>query len=353
MSRKIIVSFMLLASVATLVCETATAIPRRRRANYYYYSSGFTQIANKVDDETASYRPLEAYFDYDAAQSDEVAFADKIHVFLNVWDKEVLASDDSLVAEVKITDTSDYETSRTVRVPITLSEVADEEYQLATFELTNADGEEALIQPATVYRLFISLHRKAAKYSETTAWGRVPGPYYVVTSGDTDLMRARHQIVMRTFREWYYTERGWNRNASYPMDCHAYYLWATGACTVGASNGWTNLGPLFGTYHGGGNIADLMASDRIHGDYVRKPGHTFMLLSYDAEMGHVWTMEANFNQTIEVCIRSVDSGWTVGHLEPDHIRADLFKDVADSDGSSDATAWVETSLATDESVASQ
>lgn len=339
------------------MCETASAVPRWRRSyNYNYYSSGFTQVAAKSDAETSEYRTLQVYCDYDAAQSEDVAFADKVRVFMNVWDQEILESDEPLIAEVKIMNMGNSETSQVKYVPVSLSEVADEQYQLGTFELSNAADGEPLVQPATVYRLFISLHRESKTYGEASVWGRLPGPYYVVTSGESDLERARQKIVMRTFREWYYTERGWNRNANYPMDCHAYYLWATGPCTVGATNGWSNLGAIFGTYHNGGHIADLMESDRIHGDYVRYPGHTFMLLSYDAETGQVWTMEANFNHTIEVCLRSVGSGWTVGHLEPEHIRPDLFENVADSsdaDNEASAMARAETSSTSDETIATQ
>lgn len=368
MSRKTLVSLLLLVFLALLVCESASAVPRRRRrsTNYYSYASGYTQVAAKADNDKMGYRRLEVYCDYEAAQSEDVAFTDKIRVFMNVWDQEVLSSDEPLVAEVKITNTSDYETTYIRRVPVALSDVAEEQYRVGTFELSNTEDGEAIIHPATVYRLFITLHRESEEeeYGETTAWGQLPGPYYVVTSGDTRLDRARHRIVMRTFREWYYTERGWNRNAHYPMDCHAYYRWATGICTVGASNGWSNLEAIFGTYHRGSHIAGLMESDRIHGDYVRKPGHTFMLLSYDAKKGHVWTMEANFNHTIEICIRSVDSGWTVGHLEPDHIRPDLFEEVADADkvadadtladdGEAVAIARSETPSTTEESTATQ
>ena len=358
MSRKALVSLFLVVFFGALVCDTASALPRRRRSNnyYQYYSSGFTQVAAKTNSDTSDYRRLEVYCDYEAAQSDEVAFTDKIRVFLKVWDQEILDSDEPLVAEVMITNTSNYATSHVLRVPVTLSEVADQKYQLGTFELANALDEEVLIQPATVYQLFITLHRQSDEYSETTAWGRLPGPYYVVTSGESHLEKARHQIVMRTFREWYFTERGWNRNAHYPMDCHAYYRWATGPSTVGATNDWANLGALFGSYHSGGNIASLMKSDRIHGDYVRKPGHTFMLLSYDAEKGHVWTMEANFNHTIEICIRSVDSGWTVGHLESDDIRPDLFEALADSNevaDEGDAVARASAAVTTEPEVATQ
>lgn len=58
----------------------------------------------------------------------------------------------------------------------------------------------------------------------------------------------------------------------------------------------------------------------IRGDYVRVPEHTFMLLAYDRKLGRVWTMEGNFNRTIVITLRPVGSGWTVGHLQDEHIR---------------------------------
>jgi hypothetical protein len=201
---------------------------------------------------------------------------------------------------------------------------------LATLEVNNdhvAEGAEPLVQPARVYRLFINLHRQSEQYGPETTWGRVMDPYYVATAGDDSMELARQQIVMRTFKEFYYRKRGWRSGERYPMDCYAYYMWATGFCTVGADNGRTRLHNLFGgrfPFHRGSHIAHLSRRGPIHADYVRKPGHSFMLLAYDPQQKHVWCMEGNFNSTIEVVIRSVDSGWTVGHLVDDHIREELF-----------------------------
>jgi hypothetical protein len=50
-----------------------------------------------------------------------------------------------------------------------------------------------------------------------------------------------------------------------------------------------------------------------------------MLLTYDPKSQIAWTMEGNFNSTIEVVNRSVSSGWTVGHLADQHIRPGLFE----------------------------
>ena len=49
-----------------------------------------------------------------------------------------------------------------------------------------------------------------------------------------------------------------------------------------------------------------------------------MLLSYDPERGQVWTMEGNFNSTVEVVVRKVSPGWQVGHLRDRHIVPNLF-----------------------------
>lgn len=312
---------------ASLIVESASAIPRRRRSRRTYYSSsGWLQVASKQDAASTNYRPLNTYCSYDRANAEEVAFTDRVRVFVEMWDDEVIQQRDRLVAEVKITDLNDVAKTYVRYVPVSVSDVADAEYKLGTFEINNDVEEEPLINPAKIYRIFINLHRAAAEYNNESAIGRLPGAYYVATSGDSVLDRARQHIVMKTFREWYYTERGWSRNAVYPMDCHAYYRWATGSCTVGASNGWANLGRLFGGgTHSGGHIPQLMGEGPIHGDYVRKPGHTFMLLTYDFQNGVVWTMEANFNSTIEILQRSVGSGWTVGHLAEDAIRQDVFQ----------------------------
>ena len=64
-----------------------------------------------------------------------------------------------------------------------------------------------------------------------------------------------------------------------------------------------------------------MKNGPIHGDYVRIPGRTFMLLAYDDSQNRVWTMEGNYGHSIEVAIRPVGSGWQVGHLAEEHVDA--------------------------------
>ena len=285
-----------------------------------------------MDPESANYRSLRVYYAYDSAKNLAVAFPDRVRVFLRIREQELVESPKDLMAEVKLTDLSNSETTHVKWCSVSLSSQSQQNETVGTFDVTNEQA-ESLIQPQKVYRLFVNLHRKSKQYGQETVWGRVPGPYYVATSGDSVLQGARQQIAMRTFREWHCTERGWPRDGGYRMDCHAYYLWATGFCTVGACYGQANLGALFGgrtPYRGGGAIPDLTKKEPIHGDYVRIPGHTFMLLAYDENLGRVWTMEGNFGRSIEIAIRPVGSGWTVGHLAEEHIRSDAFAPAEES-----------------------
>jgi hypothetical protein len=322
MPRRVCIVAVLLGSCLQGWSQNAAAWPVRRRAVGNYGGGGAVQVAPKIDAESAEYRPLNVVYNYDKAVTREVAFADRVRVFMDIHDPDVLKANQPLVAEVRLADMSNSQATYVKWCPVSLTRDAKENVQVGVIDITNA-RRESLLRPAHVYRLFINLHRQAPKYGQATVRGRVPGPYYVATSGRTLLQRARHRIVMRTFREWYYTERGWRSGENYPMDCHAYYCWAVGKTTTSDGNGWANPGLLFGgnvPYRSGGDIPELAAKGSIHGDYVRVPGHTFMLLAYDEKLGQVWTMEGNFNRSIEIALRPVGPGWTVGPLQEEHMR---------------------------------
>ncbi|MBP89333.1 MAG: hypothetical protein CMJ64_21910 [Planctomycetaceae bacterium] len=340
MFRRVLLSVVLIASVVLLSADPADAIRRRRRNNnYQYYSTGYMRVAPTMDDESTDYHELAAYYDYDRAGSEEVAFSDKIRVFLMLHDPEFQNDEQQMVAEVKLTDMSMPETTHALHYPVTLTRRSDDEYTLGVIDVMNDELFEPFVKPGTVYRLFVNLHRKSANHDAESALGRVPTPYYVATSGESAIEQARQHIVMRTFREWYRTQRGWSRSSEYVMDCHDYYRWATGSCTVGASYGRANIERLFGgRYSNGGHIKALTEETPIHADYVRIPGHTFMLLAYDPEWHEVLTMEGNFGSSIAVVVRSVGSGWTVGHLKQEHLRPDLFTLSESDEEGADATA---------------
>ena len=324
---------LLLASITifiSLADEAAAWGIRRGRFfnNATSSGSGATQVAPKMDRASQNYRKLNISYHYDLAMSEDEVFQDRIRVCLFIDDKEVLERSQSLVAEVKITDVSDYQAEHVRFVPVIVKEATtDKGKRTAYFDVVNEQGQPPLVEPSKVYRCFINLHGKAEKQTAETVVGRVSSPYYSATSGDTRLAIARRRIVMRTFKEFYFRQNGWRSDEKYSIDCYAYYMWATGFCTVGAQNGRTRLHKLFGrgnSYNVGSQIPKLVKETPIHGDYVRQPGHSFMLLSYDEQRNQVWTMEGNFNSTIEVVIRSVGSGWQVGHLRDQHIRPEIF-----------------------------
>lgn len=314
-----------------LICaDVASARPRwfGRRSSTGNGSSGIKAVAPKVDPASASYRPLRAHFSYNQAMTEEVAFADRIRVFFVVSDEEVLNATEPIVAEAKVTDLSNDSATTVKYCPVSFQPSQNNE-TVGTFDIMNEAGEPLVVEPAKVYRLFVNLHRESPEYGAESVCGKLSTPYYVATADDTQLGRARRHIAMRTFKEFYFVQQGWASEERYPMDCYAYYTWATGSCTVGAHNGHAILDRLFGhrrPFQGGGVIANLAARrEAIHGDYVRMPGHSFMLLAYAPTAGHVWTMEGNFNSSIEIVIRSVDPGWTVGHLAEEHVAPGMFQ----------------------------
>lgn len=363
MSSRIHVSIGLLLVLLFALPDTANALPwrRRRTTTYHRYASSPVSVAQKTSTDSANLKPLRVFFDYDRARPDGDTFVDRVRVFLRVRDERVLQAEGPLVAEVNLTDLTDPDASQVRHVPVSLEKGDDSEEAAGVLELVNPDapapsaeeGEaagsepvevaatetvgtdrdavqktEVQLKPAGVYRLFVNLHQKSPTQDGAAALGRVPTPYYFATSGATRLDRARYHIVMRTFKEFYYTEKGWASDEDCPLDCHAFYRWATSFYTVGAVGRRANLSRLWGSdeeSHSGAEIPELAKQGPVSGDYVRIPGHTFMLLAYDAEKHQVWTMESNFNRSVEVAIRPVSSGWTVGHLADEHILPEPFE----------------------------
>lgn len=330
--------YALIGATLLLIADQSEAqLFRRRRSynynNYYYNYSTVDYSTNTAsDDPSDEYRYLNAVYSYDRGKKPENAFNNKIRVYLRVNDEEVLNEKKPIVAEVKVTDLRSEASTKTRYVPVSIDRSEEGEYKTAVLNITKKK-DQSLINPGRVYYLYVNLHRKSKKYGKDSVIGRMSFPYYAATSGESRLEKARQQIAMRTFREWYYAKQGWQTDESYVMDCYAYYMWATGFCTKGATYGQTNLWTLFDdktpfTY--GSEIADLAKKNPIHGDYVRMPGHSFMLLAYDKENNQVWTMEGNYGATIEIVTRYVDPGWTVGHLRERHIRKNMFK--SESDG---------------------
>jgi hypothetical protein len=322
-------AFGLVLLLVAVLADGADGRPRRlpRRRAGGDGSVGIKAVAPKGDPDYETYPALQAYFNYDRGMSEEVAFSDRIRVFVMASDEQIVKADDPLTAEVKVTDLSNEPATTVQYFPISWETVAPGQ-KMGIFDVRNEPGAPAIVEPAKVYRLFVNLHRRSSRYDAETVLGKLAVPYYVATADATRINRARRHIAMRTFKEFYYVQQGWPSEERYPMDCYAYYTWAAGSCTVGAWNGHAILDRLFGgrrPFQSGGAIASLAQNEPIHGDYVRMPGHSFMLLAYSPNSGHVWTMEGNFNSSIEIVQRTIDPGWTVGHLHDEHVQPELFQ----------------------------
>lgn len=320
------------ATLATIAEADAQLFRRRRNANgnttYNSYGNTYSQPIGAGIDASPELRSLDAVYDYDLGKKRDAAFGDKVDVHLRIADTEVLESKRPIVAEISVADLRDDDKTVTCFAPVSINYEEKGQYKPATFSISNEDAKPAVLAPASVYQMTVKLHRQSERYNRKTALGEMSFPYYVATPGESRLDKARQQIVMRTFREWYYAKQGWQTDEYYAMDCYAFYMWATGFCTRGATNGHTNLWLLFDAttpFHSGSEITGLAKKHAIHGDYVRMPGHSFMLLAHDSDEGKVWTMEGNYGATIEIVTRYVDPGWTVGHLHQRHLRRGMFR----------------------------
>ncbi len=291
-------------------------------------SSGRVQIAPKSDPDSAGIRSLNLDYCYDAASDPQLAFGDRIRVFLRGRDERVVQAARPLVAQVKITDLSNSQSTLVKTIPLSPLDPSESNGLVGMLEIADQNGEPPFVRPGKVYRLFVNLHLESEQYDDESVVGRISLPYYVATGGEGRLERGRQRMVMRAFREFYYRQRGWRSNARYRMDCVEFYRWAAAASTVNSQSGFANLARLFGaiTPFRNGGLIPLFARERgIHGDYVRVPGHSFMLLAHDEALNQTWTIEGNFNRTVEVGIRSANSSWSYGPLEEEHICEELVE----------------------------
>ena len=186
MNRSLLAVLLAGIDLVTL-CDFVEATPRRRRRinNNVYYQSHSTRsrrVAPKFDSNSSDFRKLLVNYSYLHALQEEMAFADRLHVVMSVWEEQIVNSCEDLVPEVRLTDLSECDVTHTIYLPVTITQPADVQYVLAEFDITNPDGEESLLEPAKVYRLSGNLHRVTEQHGGDRAWGHVPLPYYVATS---------------------------------------------------------------------------------------------------------------------------------------------------------------------------
>lgn len=168
-----------------------------------------------------------------------------------------------------------------------------------TIEAELKDGRAEIrhesIAPGTMYRLCAAIDGKE----------RISGPYFTATSGESHEARARRQIIVRYFEQYWRKENGWSYHDT---NCEAGYRWAV-----------RPYAKVPAYRHGSGDLAALDKDGMIHGDKCANRSHTWMALAYDEATGEIWCIDSNFNSTIMVIMRQ-SGGWSVGHLTGTHLR---------------------------------
>jgi hypothetical protein len=149
------------------------------------------------------------------------------------------------------------------------------------------------------YRIWITLHRADGEASRANALGYVRIPFYLMSwSPDRDLEKRR-LAVTDALEHYYLAKLGKAGN----MDCWQFTK--------------RYLGPFFPGWNKpnttGKSLASLAAQGTIAADYVRIPDYHSLILVARDTAGTVWSIEGNFNNTIEVTTRNDYAHWRVTH----------------------------------------
>jgi hypothetical protein len=152
------------------------------------------------------------------------------------------------------------------------------------------------LPPHRVYRIWVSL----TQMGNDAAIGYVRMPHYHISWSERPDHERRRQSVFGALQHYYLAKMGRAGN----MDCWAFTR--------------HYLAPIFPSWnrrtHYGPSIPGLAAQTSIIGDYVRIPDyHSLIVLAHDAASGVIWSVEGNFNSTIEVVSRTQFSNWWLTH----------------------------------------
>lgn len=150
--------------------------------------------------------------------------------------------------------------------------------------------------------------------------GAASQEYFFVTGKEGNPVAAvRAQMVTKSLAEYNAWELGrYDRSKGYanrPSWCVEFVRW-NHLPFLQESMEWFSPTEFrrFSADFSGGDIIRIAGQEPIHGDYVRIPGHSFLLLAYDQKTQKVWTIEGNFSNRVEIHTRSISSGWQVGHI---------------------------------------
>jgi hypothetical protein len=241
------------------------------------------RTANRKHDSQKNLKSLNVRYDYDATT--EETLESSVNIFLNINEQTI---GDEIAAKVVLQNLTDS----------TLNKSED-------IEIERLEGNKAKINitgllPNGIYRAWINIHSADNELSDENVIGTVPYAFYFVTAGPSELEQKRRSVVMPALKHYYMARLRQAGN----LDCWQF----TKRYAATQFPSWNRK------THSGRSIPALAVEGSIVGDYVRIPDyHSMLILGYDKKNNRVWTVEGNFNSTIEIVSRTDYGNWWITH----------------------------------------
>lgn len=186
------------------------------------------------------------------------------------------------------------------------------------------------LKPDTVYRLegvSVTDLSQAGQYTGTTS---VKSPYFLATTNDTQLSKARRRLALQALSEAYdWDNRNYDSSKQYARGwgwCDYFYTWAAAKeFNVRAGSGSTYFFRRFNSLGNAAKIPEIAQTANLAGDLIRYEGtsegtHTFMIIAYDTDTQSLWNVEGNYNSRVMRSQRKIKSNWMHGHLTEDQVK---------------------------------
>ena len=186
------------------------------------------------------------------------------------------------------------------------------------------------LSPDTVYRLegvSVTDLSQAGQYSATTA---VKAPYFLATTNDSQLSKARRRLALQALSEAYdWDHRNYDSSKQYARGwgwCDYFYTWAAAKeFNVRAGSGSTYFFRRYNSLGDATKIPTIAQTANMAGDLIRYEGtsegtHTFMIIAYDTDTQSLWNVEGNYNSRVMRSQRKIRSNWMHGHLSEDQVK---------------------------------
>lgn len=186
------------------------------------------------------------------------------------------------------------------------------------------------LQPETVYRLEGVSVTDISQAGQSSATTSVKDPYFLATSGDTKLSKARRRLALQALSEAYdWDNRNYDSTKQYARGwgwCDYFYTWMTAKeFNVRAGSGSTYFFRRHNSLGDASKIPTIAQTASMAGDLIRYEGtsegtHTFMIIAFDADTQSLWNVEGNYNSRVMRSQRKIRSNWMHGHLTESQVK---------------------------------